>query len=118
MKEEDNLQCSNNKVKKSHESKNVNNQSVAFRIPSMPVGPIRKQISYRDSLIGHILRVCQQAFSTKDYVDQSEASDNEDVDEPLDAYEVRISLSHEAKVKICQKWHTSLTVKVFGDIVS
>lgn len=53
--EEDILQRCNKKVKKFHEIANVNKQPEAFRIPSMHVGPPRKRISYKNSLINHIL---------------------------------------------------------------
>ena len=79
------------------------------------MGPIWKPISYKDSLIGHISKAYQQAFFANDSIEQCFISeDNEE--ELLDKYDVRVILSQEAKDKIRQNGKPLSLRKFLGKV--
>ena len=80
-----------------------------------PFVPPRKQVSYRDSLIGDILRAYAQAFSFDRMEDHAEESDDE-VDDLVEGM-VDVKLSKETKSRIRAPWAKALIVKVYGRTV-
>ena len=77
--------------------------------------PLRKNISYKDSLIGDIPGAYQQAFKLDNVWDDEEESDTEV--EPLIEGMAEVKLSKETKTRIRAPWSKALIVKVFGRTV-
>ena len=80
-----------------------------------PVAPPRKQVSYKDSLIGDIPGAYAQAFSFEAVEGTEEESDSE-LDELVEGM-VNVKLSKETKARIRAQWTKALIVKVYGKSV-
>ena len=74
--------------------------------------PPRKQVSYKESLVGDILGAYAQAFRFDAVVDVDRESDTE-LEELVDGM-VDVHLSKETKARIRAPWTKALIVKVFG----
>ena len=112
--EEHILQIGNKKLKNAI-VEDVNNNPTANRIPSMLVGKQRQPISYKDSLVGITPDAYEKVFFEDFNMDQDHPSEMDTADdEPLEDRELKVELSKEAKIKIRQKWLSSLIIKVFG----
>ena len=77
--------------------------------------PTRKNVSYKDSLIGDIPGAYQQAFKLDNVWDDEEESDTEV--EPLIEGMAEVKLTKETKTRIRAPWSKALIVKVFGRTV-
>ena len=77
--------------------------------------PPRKQVSYKESLVGDIPGAYAQAFRFDAVVDVDRESDTE-LEELVDGM-VDVHLSKETKTRIRAPWTKALIMKVFGRIV-
>ena len=77
--------------------------------------PPRKQVSYKESLVGDIPGAYAQAFCFDAVVDVDGESDTE-LEELVDGM-VDVHLSKETKARIKAPWTKALIMKVFGRIV-
>ena len=80
-----------------------------------PFAPPRKQVSYRDSLVGDIPGAYAQAFSFEAVEGIEEESDSE-LDDLVEGM-VNVKLSKETKARIRAQWTKALIVKVYGKSV-
>ena len=80
-----------------------------------PFIPPRKQVSYKDSLIGNILGAYAQAFSF-DKIEENEEESNLELKGLIKGM-VDVKLSKETKAWIRAPWAKALIVKVHGKIV-
>ncbi|KAL0005022.1 hypothetical protein SO802_012583 [Lithocarpus litseifolius] len=104
VEKEDSLAWSNKKLKDHHHSSNGSQSN----IPSFPPGTR----SYRDSLVGAIPGVFEQAFGLRQRVEREVELDIEE--EQLCEGFAAISLSKEIKARIRATWASSLIVKSFS----
>ena len=77
--------------------------------------PLRKNINYKDSLIGDIPGAYQQAFKLDNVWDDEEESDTEV--EPLIEGMAEVKLSKETKTCIRAPWSKALIVKVLVELL-
>ena len=81
-----------------------------------PISNLRRQVSYKDSMIGDILGAYAQAFRFDRDIEEKEVSDTE-VEKQLEGM-VEVPLSKETKAHIRAPWSKALIVKVYGRTVS
>ena len=81
-----------------------------------PISNPRRQVSYKDSMIGDILGAYAQAFRFDRDIEEKEVSDTE-VEKQLEGM-VEVPLSKETKAHIRAPWSKALIVKVYGRTVS
>ena len=74
--------------------------------------PPRKLVSYKDSLVGDILRAYEQAFKFSKNWEEDYESETEM--EPLIEGMAEVKLSKETKARIKAPWSKALIVKVYG----
>ena len=77
--------------------------------------PPRKQVSYKESLIGDIPGAYAQAFSF-DIAEEIEEDSDSELDELVEGM-VDVKLSKETKARIRAPWTKALIVKVYGKFV-
>nr|POE61354.1 uncharacterized protein CFP56_66724 [Quercus suber] len=106
LEEENELVRSTKKVKDSHHAINKR-RSMRDGESSYP-----PELSFKDKLVGKILRAYSQAFAFTDQM-EADSDSNEEIEEIREGF-ASVCLSKETKQRIRAPWTNALIVKVFG----
>lgn len=99
-------------TKKVMDSHHANNDNSPIRTRDSTYSP---KLSFRDKLVGELLRAYSQAFAFSNHMEADSDSDKE-LEEVKEGF-VSVSLLKETKQRTRAPWAKALIVKVFGKTV-